>query len=695
MYIAHNRLNPAASADGLIASPGTPPTAAEMAIVGFIIVVALYFGHVVLVPLALAVILSFVLAPAVRLLKRCGLSNAPAVIVVVVVAFALIFGVGALITQQVGSLARDLPRYQMTLKDKVTALRDATSGSGGAFQQASDTLKDLQKQLEAPNAAPGSPSVSVTVTQLPGPLGGGNQGAKRAPIPVEVHTPAPTPLDQLQTIIGIALEPLATFGAVLLFVLFLLLQREDVRDRAIRLMGSHDLEKSTTAMDDAGDRLSKYFLGMTAINAAFGIIIGIGLWMIGVPSPVLWGVLAMLMRFVPFIGSFIAAVCPLMLAAAVDPGWSMFLWTLALYAISEPIMGSVVEPLVQSHRTGLSPLAIILAAAFWTLLWGPIGLLLAIPLTVVLIVLGRHVERLEFLNVVLGDTPPLSPPERFYQRMLAGDPAEAVEQAEKFIKDRPLIDYYDEVVLEGLRMAQADADRGTLEPSRLDDIRDTGEIVIDALADQVVVPKAQKKTVLAKVADEILDKDDEPTADELEEEEDNREMEEPTQIPLAEDWKGPNAVLCVASRTALDETAALALARLLGKFGIGATVVDPKRLGHGNLSGEHLEGVRLVCVSALDVRERSAHARFLVRRLKRSVPDAVVLGCFWKLDTETKTDSAIIESIPVDATATTLREALRFCLDQARADSDEATAAQVENMRLETTAPPVETRAAS
>src|SRR6185503_4903866 len=180
------------------------------------------------------------------------------------------------------------------------------------------------------------------------------------------------------------------------------------------------------------------------INAAFGIIIGVGLWMIGVPSPVLWGVLAMLMRFVPFIGSFIAAACPLMLAAAVDPGWSMFLWTLALYAISEPIMGSVIEPLVQSHRTGLSPLAIVLAAAFWTLLWGPIGLLLAIPLTVVLVVLGRHVERLEFLNVVLGDSPPLSPPERFYQRMLAGDPAEAVEQAEKFIKDRPLVDYYDE-----------------------------------------------------------------------------------------------------------------------------------------------------------------------------------------------------------------------------------------------------------
>ena len=375
-------------------------------------------------------------------------------------------------------------------------MRDATAGGGGVIKQASETLKDLQQQLEAP-AKSAAPPVAVTVTPLQGPLNPGANGNAR-PIPVEVHAPAPTALDQLQRIIGLVLHPLAMTGAVLLFVLFLLLQREDVRDRAIRLLGSHDLEKSTTAMDDAGDRLSRYFLAMTGINAAFGIVIGVGLWMIGVPSPVLWGVLAMLMRFVPFIGSFIAAAFPLLLAAAVDPGWSMFLWTLALYLIAEPIMGSLIEPIVQGQRTGLSPLAIILSAAFWTLLWGPIGLLLAIPLTVVLVVLGRHVERLEFLNVLLGDTPPLSPPERFYQRMLAGDPAEAVEQAEKFIKERPLVDYYDEVVIEGLRLAQTDADRGTLEPSRLDDIRDTADVVIDALADHDVVPKPAKKRPLLR-----------------------------------------------------------------------------------------------------------------------------------------------------------------------------------------------------
>ena len=697
MYIANAKMNPTAAPAGL-SVPGVPATAAEMAIVGFIVIVGLYFGQVVFVPLALAVILSFVLAPAVRLLKRGGLPNTPAVVLVVMLAFALIFGVGALITQQVGSLAQDLPRYQITLKDKVTALRDATSGGGGALKQASDALKDLQEQLEAPTKA-AQPPASITVSPLPGVLrnGGSVDGKKGQPIPVEVHTPAPTPLDQLQSIIGIILHPLATTGATLLFVLFLLMQREDVRDRAIRLLGSHDLEKSTTAMDDAGDRLSRYFLAMTGINTAFGIFIGVGLWMIGVPSPVLWGVLAMLMRFVPFIGSFIAAAFPLLLAAAVDPGWGMFLWTLALYLIAEPIMGSLIEPIIQGQRTGLSPLAVILSAAFWTLLWGPIGLLLAIPLTVVLVVLGRHVERLEFLNVILGDTPPLSPPERFYQRMLAGDPAEAVEQAEKFIKERPLVDYYDEVVIEALRLAQADADRGTLEPSRLDDIRDTSDVVIDALADQDFVPKTPKKRPLLDLELGESEDEDEDAKDAAAEEdnEEDREISEPSEIVLSDAWKQPNAVLCVASRTALDETVALALARLLEKYGIGTKVIDAQRLRHGTLAPEDREGVQLICVSALDVRERSAHARFLVRRLKRSAPDTPVLGGFWQMDAESTADTAIIDSVAVDATATTLREAIRYCLDTARADSERSAAEQVETMRVETPAHPVQTRAAS
>lgn len=643
----------------------TAPTVVEVAVIGFVVVVALYFGQAVLVPLALAVILSFILAPAVRVLRRIGLPKSPSVLLVVALAFGLIFSIGALITEQVAGLAQEIPRYQLTLKDKIKELKNAAAGSGGAFERASETLRDLQKELEKPDAAAIQPA-PVTVA----PLGNTAIGADSRPIPVEVHPPAPTPLDQLQGIVGIVLAPLATAGLAILFVLFLLLQREDVRDRAIRLMGSHDLEKSTAAMDDAGDRLSRYFLALTGINAAYGALIGGALWLIGVPSPILWGVLAMLMRFVPFIGSFLAAALPLLLAAAVDSGWSMFLWTMALYVVGEAVMGNLVEPVVQGQRTGLSPLAIVLSAAFWTLLWGPIGLLLAIPLTVVLVVLGRHVERLEFLHVLLGDTPPLSPPEQFYQRMLAGDPAEPVEHAERLIGEQALVDYYDEVVIEGLRLAQVDADRGTLEPERLPDIRATAEVVIDALSDHGLTPEKPRRA-----KDDVKgDKDGAACASV----EDDGEMEalcaaiDPDTIPAS--WRRENAILCVASRTALDETAALVLAQLLEKCGLGARMLEASAINHGALRRDDLEGVRLVCLSALDLAERSAHVRFLARRLKRSSPEALLLGAFWKLDPAAPRAKEVIASVPVDGVVHSLRDAVAFCLRaavNAGADGDD------------------------
>ena len=184
------------------------------------------------------------------------------------------------------------------------------------------------------------------------------------------------------------------------------------------------------------------------------------------------GILAAVLRFVPYIGAAIAAAFPLALAVAVDPTWSMLLWTLALFVVVEPIVGHVIEPMVYGHSTGLSPVAVVASATFWTALWGPIGLVLATPLTVCLVVLGRHVESLEFLDVMFGDRPALSPPEIFYQRMLAGDPTEASEKAEEFLKERSLSSYYDEVALKGLQLAQADAERGTLDPERLTKIRD-------------------------------------------------------------------------------------------------------------------------------------------------------------------------------------------------------------------------------
>jgi hypothetical protein len=376
----------------------------------------------------------------------------------------------------------------------------------------------------------------------------------------------------------------------------------------------------------------------------------------------------------------------------------MFLMTAALYLISEPLMGNVVEPVVQGQRTGLSPLAIILSAAFWTLLWGPIGLLLAIPLTVVLVVLGHHVERLEFLNVLLGDTPPLSPAERFYQRMLAGDPAEAVEQAERYIKTEPLVEYYDEVVIEGLRLAQADVDRGTLEPERLIDIRNTADVVIDTLEDYELSPKKEAKPrkslideaseedadLAPEAGDTDVDRRRKDTARRRAEEKHKEEAEEDDELDLCSlgggaidpAWRQENAILCVASRNALDETAAMVFAQLVSKCGLGVRVISADRLRHGALSEEDLLGTRLICISALHVRERGAHARFLARRLKRSAPSALLLGCFWKLDPEQRRDKEILDSIPVDATAHSLRDAVTFTMQAASTPAEEEETGQ-------------------
>jgi predicted PurR-regulated permease PerM len=652
-----------------------PGSAAEIAILASLIVGALYFGQAVLVPLALAIILSFVLAPAVRLLRRTGLPNAPAVFVVVVVALAIICSLGTLLTQQVGHLAQEIPRYQLILKDKVKTLTGAAVSSGGALARASDVLEALQKEMGKPEIKREPKNESQESAPSASPLSGATAQPTDHPVPVEVHYPEPTPLDHLQKIAGAALAPLATTGLVIVFVLFLLLQRGDVRDRAIRLFGSSDLEKSTAAMDDAGERLSRYFLALTAINAAYGCVIGAALWLIGVPSPLLWGALAMVMRMVPFVGWFIAAICPLLLAAAVDSGWTMLLWTLALFVGTEPIMGNVIEPIVQGNRTGLSPLAIILSAAFWTLLWGPIGLLLAIPLTLVLVVLGRHVERLEFLNVILGDTPPLTPPQRFYQRMLAGDPAEAIEQAEKFLKEHTIVEYYDAVVIEGLRIAQSDVDRGTLEPERLTEIHDTSEFVIDALNEAEMVPKkskrAQAETDAAKAEAAAVSAEDEADEDDKDNEKDSFTPLKPKAI--AEDWRRDSPILCVASRTPLDETAAMALAQLLTKCGLDATVITVPENKRGGLIAEQLEGVRAICLTSLDVRERSAHARFLARRLRRSAPQTPLIGGFFTLDPRAKRDRDLVETIPVDELAYSLRDALKLFLRLANPDGPALT----------------------
>ena len=622
--------------------------AVALTILVVIIVTTLYLGREIFVPVALAILLSFVLASPVSLLQRMRVPRGIAVVGVVLFAFAIIFALGSLIATQLNRLAGDLPRYQTTIQSKIQSVRGVTGGST-TLERAAGMLQDLGKELDKPkpgaqlepNAARLSPSGERAVT----------------PVPVEVRQPDPGALESLRSLIAPLVSPLATTGIIVIFVIFILIQREDLRNRLIRLAGSHDLQRTTAALDDAAGRLSRLFLNQLLINTGFGVLIGTGLWLIGIPSAILWGILAAVLRFVPYIGSVIAAAFPLALAVAVDPGWSMLMWTAALFFVVEPAIGQVVEPMVYGRSTGLSPVAVVVSATFWTALWGPIGLVLATPLTVCLVVLGRHVERLAFLDVMFGDQPALSPPEIFYQRMLAGDPTEAAEKAEEFLKERSLSSYYDEVALRGLQLAQSDLDRNALDPARLIKIRDTVIEFANDLSDEAdQEPAPGQSTDDAEALAAVEGVPDNPVYADL-----------PVlqKVKLAPEWQGEHPVLCIAGRTPLDEAAAIMFAQLCNAHGLAARVEGAEALSTTNIFRLEITGVALVCLSYLDS-ANPAHMRYAVRRLRRKLPQAIIMiGC-WNHHEDVARPDALREGAKADLFAATLRDATRHCVEASK-----------------------------
>ena len=566
-------------------------------------ITALWFGRQIFVPIVLAVLLSFVLAPAVLRLRAWNVSRGLSVFLVAAVAFGFIFGLSTILARQVSDLASQFPRYQTTILQKADALRAAATPSG-VIGRASSLLRSLgESGRPAPRAAPptdGSP---------PPP----------EPVPVEVHQPSPGPLDMLRSVAATVLEPLATTGIVAIFTVFILIQREDLRDRMIRLLSGGDLHRTTLALDDAAVRLSRFFLVQTMLNASFGVIVGIGLWLIGVPSPLLWGLLAAILRFVPYIGALVSALGPVALAAAVDPGWSMVIMTIALFLILEPLTGQVIEPLLYGHSTGISPIAVVVAATFWTWLWGPIGLLLSTPLTVCLVVLGQHVEALNFLNIILSDLPALTPQESFYQRVLAGDPSEVAEQAQENLKNQSLISFYDEIAVPALRLAQTDLRRGLLDSDQQQALRNTLFEVIDDLDD----------------------------------------------VPFPSNTSAPTSqtpILCLAARTTLDEAAAAMLAQILRKSGIPATAAAADALAPGRSPQGSAPNIETICLSSLDAEISTAQLRYAVRRLRRRCEGVKIIACFWlPQDTQTSV-TALARDAGADFQAASLAGALDTCL---------------------------------
>ena len=585
---------------------------------GVVIVVALYYGQELLVPLVIASLLAFVLAPACRVLQALKLPRVLAVLTVVILASAAIGGLGVVVGGQIRSLAESLPRYQATITTKWETLARNVN-----------LLERHTKAGDAPVApAKGSPSAASATEHPAAPFGIDK-------IPGLGQVPGLNEVPGLSQVSGLAiartvaqplLAPLATAALVFVFSIFILLSNEDLRDRLVRLVGRQDLHRTILAMNDAARRLSRYFLFQLAVNTSFGAVIGMALWLIGLPNPLLWGILAALMRFVPFIGIFVAALPPILLAIAVVPGWSAALLVLALFAGAESMAGQVIEPLVYGHSTGLSPLAVIVATAFWALIWGPIGLLIATPLTVCLVVIGRHVEPLAFLDVILGDAPPLEPPETFYQRALEGRALELLPAARRHIAASSLTDYDDKVALPGLALAQADLARDALAFERLEAIHEQIDMVLAALAS----PSTARHGT--------------PSGD-----------------ALPDEWRGTGAIACIPGRGQLDDLAATMAVQTLTGAGFGASLVANLVLGSTQAAPAMLANAKVCVLSVLEKGSNVSAIRYFVRRIQKQVPNAVIVIGLWHVDASSPMLASLRAEGGDEHLVLSLGELLAFC----------------------------------
>ena len=515
-----------------------------------VVVAGLYVAREVLMPITLAVLLSFVLAPLVGFLRRLGLWRVPSILMAVFVALGMILSLGLVIGTQMAQLGQDAGIYTTTIQQKLDTVRGFVAAEASSLSTRLGQAAEPAKPAPAKSGTkPGSDPAEPTI--------------------VQVQPPEPTPFEMLKRLAVPVLAPLSSLGIMLVVAVFILMQMEDLRDRIIRLFGSGDLHRTTAAMDDAAARLSRYFLTQLALNASFGLIVAIGLYFIGVPSPALFGIIAALFRFVPYVGAVGAALLPLLLAAGVDPGWTMVAETAGLFVVIEGITGQVLEPLAYGHSTGLSPVSVVVSAIFWAWLWGPVGLILSMPLTLCLVVLGRHVDRLQFIDVLLGDQPALTPAESFYQRILAGDADEALDQAEVLLKEQPLSQYYDEVGLRGLQIAANDSLRGVLTEEQLAHILDSvGAVVMD-----------------------LADHDDDG--------------------PALATGTPSGTVLCVAGRGPLDEAANLMLAQVLAKRGVKARIVPADAVGRAAIEALDVSDVSVICLSYLEAGGSMSALRYL------------------------------------------------------------------------------------
>jgi predicted PurR-regulated permease PerM len=552
-----------------------------------VVILALYFARVILVPLALAVLFTFLLTPLAGALERIYFPRFLAIFLVVGIGIAAFGGVGWTVGNQVLDLTNQLPSYKSNIRAKIDSLRNPRSRR---LDSAADAVKEIGKEI--------TDASSNTVENASAK---GKRAAIAPPAPVQVYQPASNPLESLNSVV----TPLGSAIIVVVLTVFMLAGREDLRNRLIGLVGHGHLNQMTQALDDAGSRVSRYLQLQLLVNTSYGVVIGLGLYVIGVPNALLWGTLAALLRFLPYIGSPLAAVLPILLSLAIFANWTKPLYTVLLYLVVELLVANVLEPLLYGAHTGISSFAILFAAIFWALIWGPIGLLLSTPLTVCLVVLGRHVPTLGFLNIMLGDQPVLPPEAHYYQRLLASDQTEAKHVAEEYLKASSLEELYDAVLIPALALAEQDRHHNDLE----------------AITEKFICQST--KELLEDLAEKSKDEEAAAAADTPE------DSEALTVSPrVANHSRDAACVVCLPARDEADEIVGIMLAQLLVRAGyqsqaipIGTTLEMLAQLKESRAD--------IVCISALPP-FALLHARELYRKIRAQMPNVKIIIGMWK-----------------------------------------------------------------
>jgi predicted PurR-regulated permease PerM len=574
------------------------PSRVGWGLLTFVLVVAvLHYGQAVLVPVALAVLIAFLLAPAVNWLQRRGCNRTIAVILTSIVTILIAAGLLYVVVQQFLGLVEDLPLYRDNLLEKIRAARGA---SGTDLEKGAELVKDLSEELQkaAPGVA-GSPDIAK----------------------VQIVEPPPNAIQIFRGFFGPLVAPATTTAVVVVFVIFMLQQREDLRDRFVRLLGLRDMHSTLQALDDGAERVSSFLRMQLLINTIQGSVVALGLYLIGVPEAALWGALTVVLRFIPYLGPLMAALGPIALSIAFFDNWTYPLMTIALIATLEVISNNLLEPKLYGSSVGVSSLALLVATVFWAWMWGTVGLFLAIPLTVCVALLGKYIPQLEFLSVLLSDQPVLAPAERFYQRLLANDPEEAEELIEEAGESQTSLEVSDTMVLPALRFIEQDHDRGVIdEAKRRAAIDHIGEFVEDLCSAAAKVPDA------AVVADRTA-----------------RKMQ----------FK----VLCLPAADRADEVASHLFARLVEMEGMDAEAVSITVLKAEMLNLVDQAKPNAICISATPP-AAIIHARYLCKRLRGRFGDVPIIVALWDAQGDLQKASARMMSAGANKVVTTATAAM-------------------------------------